>query len=128
MRQQEVRQQEASQVVSGEIGLDALVGDHQVAPRLSRVENQTIKAWRSVHDLVRKGPNLSHERKITSQHLEIGIRYAASDSVCRSLASLGGACPYEDPRSAFAELRCDGLTNAARSAGDQKGGSLVGAA
>ena len=61
------------------------------------------------------------------RHLEVGTPYAAPDSVCRSLAPLGGTRPEQDPRAAFAELGCDRLAHAARSAGDKKGGPVLSA-
>jgi hypothetical protein len=109
-------------VVSREVGLDALVGEHQVAARLCSIQDQTVKTRRAVQDLIREGSYFSHQRKVRGHHLEIGVRYLAPNSVRRGLASLGGTRPYQDLCTAFAELGCYCLAHATCRAGDQKSG------
>jgi hypothetical protein len=112
-------------VVSREVGLDALVGEHQVAARLCSIEDQTVKTRRTVHNQVRQGSDLSHQRKVRGHYLEISVGYPAPNSVRRGVTSLGGTCAYQDLRTAFGELACYRLSHAACRAGDQKGGLVL---
>lgn len=111
-------------MVGGEISLDAVVGQHQFAARFRRIENQAIEPRRAVQDLVRERPDLLHPAEVRDRQLEVGIRYVAADSVRRGLAPLGRTCTHQDPRPAFGELHCDGLTEAARRASHQEGGPV----
>src|SRR4029450_1481609 len=113
-------QQKSSKVVGREIGLDALSGEYQVAAGLGGVENQTVEARRTVQDLVREGPDLFHEREVCRPPFEIGIRYAAPDSLGRRVSAVRCTRPHQHPRSTFAELSRDGLADTAGRTSDEK--------
>jgi len=111
-------------VIGGEVGLDALVGEHKIATGFRRVENQAIEPRRAVDDLVGEGSDIPHQRKIASHHLEIGIRNAAPNMVDGCLASLWRTRSNQHPCTPFAELTRDRFADASRCTGHKNGGLL----